>query len=172
MKKNLMSVLILALVLANLLLTAILMISVVPQSRKANELITKVCSAIDLELKSGDEEGSINIPVDQIEEVPISDGENMTINLKSEDGSLHMVTMSISLAIDKEHKDYKKYGSAAITEKEGLVKDEINKVVNSHSLADFEKSTADVQTEILKKLRKLFDSDYIVSVLFSDIQFQ
>lgn len=44
MKKNLMSVLILALVVANLILTAILMISVVPQTKKANELINKVCS--------------------------------------------------------------------------------------------------------------------------------
>lgn len=34
MKKNLMSVLILALVVANLILTAILMISVVPQTKK------------------------------------------------------------------------------------------------------------------------------------------
>lgn len=172
MKKNLMSVLILALVLANLILTAILMISVVPQSKKANELITKVCSAIDLELKSGDEEGSINIPVDQIEEVKISEGEKMTINLQSADGELHVVNTSVSLAIDKEHKDYKKYGAAAITEKEGLIKDEINKVVKTHSIEDFQKDTTAIQNEILKKLRKLFDSDYIVSILFSDIQFQ
>lgn len=172
MKKNLMSVLILALVLANLILTAILMISVVPQSRKANELITKVCSAIDLELKSGDDEGSINIPVDQIEEVKLSEGEKMTINLKSTDDKVHVVITSVSLAIDTEHKDYKKYGAAAITEKEGLIKDEINKVVKEHSVEDFQKDTTAIQNEILKKLRKLFDSDYIISVLFSDIQFQ
>ena len=86
MKKNLMSVLILALVLANLILTAILMISVVPQSKKANELITKVCSAIDLELESGKEEGAIDVPMSQIEEVKLSDGEKMTINLKNTDG--------------------------------------------------------------------------------------
>ena len=63
MKKNLMSVLILVLVLANLVLTAILMISVVTQSQKANELITKVCSAIDLELEGGKDNATINVPM-------------------------------------------------------------------------------------------------------------
>ena len=69
MKKNLMSVLILALVVANLILTAILMISVVPQTKKANELINKVCSAIDLELEGGKENSSIDIPMEQVETV-------------------------------------------------------------------------------------------------------
>ena len=50
MKKNLMTVLVLALVLVNLVLTAILTISILPETKKANELITQVCNAIDLEL--------------------------------------------------------------------------------------------------------------------------
>ena len=53
MKKNLMTVVILALVFANFVLTAIMMFSVLPQTQKANELINKVCAAIDLELNSG-----------------------------------------------------------------------------------------------------------------------
>ena len=69
MKKNLMSVLILALVVANLVLTAILMISVVPQTKKANQLITKVCSAIDLELEGGKDNSSINIPMERLETI-------------------------------------------------------------------------------------------------------
>ena len=48
MKKNLMSVLILALVLVNLILTGILTITILPQTKKSNELVNKVCSAIDL----------------------------------------------------------------------------------------------------------------------------
>ena len=49
MKKKLISVLILALVFANFVLTAILMFTVLPETQKANTLIEKVCSAIDLE---------------------------------------------------------------------------------------------------------------------------
>ena len=44
MKKNLISVLILALVFANFVLTAILMFTVLPETQKANTLIEKVCS--------------------------------------------------------------------------------------------------------------------------------
>ena len=67
MKKNLMSVLILALVLVNLILTGILTITILPQTKKSNELVNKVCSAIDLELESGDGTESASIPMDQVE---------------------------------------------------------------------------------------------------------
>ncbi|MBU5472919.1 flagellar basal body-associated FliL family protein [Roseburia sp. MSJ-14] len=170
MKKNLMSVLILALVLANLILTAILMISVVPQSKKANELITKVCSAIDLELESGKEEGAIDVPMSQIEEVKLSDGEKMTINLKNTDGKDHYVMMSVSLALDTKNKDYT--DATVISDKEGIIKDEINKIVSGHTIDDMRNDTKGIQNEILKSLRKMYDSDFIVSVVFSDINYQ
>ena len=53
MKKNLMTVIILALVLVNLVLTAILAFTIIPQTRKSNQLIDKIASAIDLELEDG-----------------------------------------------------------------------------------------------------------------------
>ena len=63
MKKNLISVLILALVFANFVLTAILMFTVLPETQKANTLIEKVCSAIDLDLNSGGTNGTSSIPI-------------------------------------------------------------------------------------------------------------
>ena len=62
MKKNLISVIILALVLTNLVLTALLIFSVLPQTKKANQLIEKVCKAIDLDLNSGAASGTTNNP--------------------------------------------------------------------------------------------------------------
>ena len=53
MKKNLMSVIILALVFANFVLTALLMFTVLPETKKANKMIEDVCNAVDLELNSG-----------------------------------------------------------------------------------------------------------------------
>ena len=92
MKKNLMSVLILALVLVNLILTGILTITILPQTKKSNELVNKVCSAIDLELESGDGTESASIPMDQVETYKIEDA--MTINLKTgADGETHYVKL-------------------------------------------------------------------------------
>ena len=62
MKKNLISVLILALLVVNLVMTAILTITILPETKKSNELITRVCSAIDLELQSGEKEDVSSIP--------------------------------------------------------------------------------------------------------------
>ncbi len=165
MKKNLMSVLILALVVANLILTAILMISIVPQTKKANELINKVCSAIDLELEGGKENSSIDIPMENVETVAISSGESLTINLKSDGDKKSYAVISVSLALDTKNKGYKK-GSEAITKNEAIIKDEIIKIVSSHTIEDMRNKQGDVQNEILKRLRKLFDSDFIVSVAF------
>ena len=164
MKKTLMSVLILALVVANLILTAILMISVVPQTKKANELINKVCSAIDLELEGG-KENSITVPIEQLETVQIASGESLTINLKSEGDTKSYAVISISLALDKKNKGYKK-GVEYITANEDLIKGEIIKIVSSHTIDDMRNNQEDVQEEILRRLRKLFDSDFIVSVAF------
>ena len=171
MKKNLMSVLILALVLANLILTAIPMISIVPQSKKANELINKVCSAIDLELEGGKESASINIPMDQLETIKIASGENITINLKSKNGKKSYAVISVSLAVDKKNKGYKK-GTEYITNNEDLIKDEIIKVVSNHTIDDMRNKQGDVQDEILSRLRKLFDSDFIVSVVFPSYTYE
>lgn len=165
MKKNLMSVLILALVVANLILTAILMISVVPQTKKANELVTKVCSAIDLELEGGKEKSAIDIPMDQLETVKIANGDSLTINLKSDNDRKSYAKISISLAVDKKNKGYKK-GLEAITANEDIIKNEIIKIVSNYTVDDMRDGQKELQDEVLVSLRKLFDSDFIVSVAF------
>ena len=47
-----MSVIILALVFANFVLTAILMFTVIPQTKKANNLIDQICEAVSLDLNN------------------------------------------------------------------------------------------------------------------------
>lgn len=76
---------------------------------KANELITQVCSAINLELNSGSvKSDATSVPIDQLAAFDI---EEMTINLKdSGDGKKHYATMSISLSMNKESDGYKDYG--------------------------------------------------------------
>ena len=67
MKKNLISVIILALVFANFVLTALLLFTVLPQTKKANQMIEDVCAAIDLELNSGDASGPSNVKIEDQE---------------------------------------------------------------------------------------------------------
>lgn len=169
MKKNLMSVVILALVLANLILTAVLTISVLPQTRKANELIAKVCAAIDLDLEGGGSEATVNVPLEQVETYSLNNGENMTINLKpAEDGVEHFVLMQVTLGINKKDKDYKKYGaSEKLADKEGMMRDQIYSVVGKHTVDEMRDDRAAIQGELLSALQGMFDSEFIVSVSYT-----
>lgn len=171
MKKNLMSVVILALVLVNLILTAILTITVLPETKKANELITQVCSAINLELESGSvTSDASSVPIDKLATYDISD--SMTINLKdSGDGKEHYAVITVSLFMNKDSKAYKSFGES-MEEKKNLVMSEITSVVSGFTYDEFKSDQQGVQDAIVADLQKLFDSDFIVSVGFPTVTCQ
>lgn len=171
MKKNLMSVVILALVLVNLIFTAILTITVLPETKKANELITQVCSAINLELESGSvTSDASSVPIDKLATYDISD--SMTINLKdSGDGKEHYAVITVSLFMNKDSKGYKSFGES-MEEKKNLVMSEITSVVSGFTYDEFKSDQQGVQDAIVADLQKLFDSDFIVSVGFPTVTCQ
>jgi flagellar FliL protein len=170
MKKNLITVITLALVLVNLVLTVILTITVVPEAKQANELITKVCSAIDLDLQAGSATSTAAIPIDQIDVYNIAD--NLTINLKKgEDGKQHYAIVTIAISMDKENKDYDDL-YPQVSSKEELIKAEVNTVLSSYTLEDLQDNQAGAQEELLAGLQQMFGSSFIVGVGFSTIQFQ
>ena len=172
MKKNLMSVLILALVLVNLILTAILMFTIIPQTKKSNELIDQVCNAIDLELESGGNIDSSQIPIEKIAVYDIAD--QFTINLKdSGDGKEHYAIFSVGLSLNIESDGYKKNGIETLDAKATLVKDKINTIVQGYTVEEFkENGNTNVKREILEALQQMFDRDYIVGVSFSGVNTQ
>lgn len=170
MKKNLMSVLILALVLVNTILTAVLAIGIIPSVKKSNQLVETVASAINLELNGADGESVSSVPMAQIETYDLED--DMTINFKKgEDGKDHYVVLKASVSMDTKNKGYKEYGEE-ISAKASIIRNEINSVVSSYTYDEFRDDQQAVQNEILKNLRKVFDSDFIVSVGFSSVTCQ
>ncbi len=169
MKKNLMTVIILALVFANFVLTAIMMFSIIPTTQKANELITKVCEAIDLELNSGAASGLNNLPVDQIVTYSVGAGQTMTINLADGD---HYAIVAVSLSINKESQRYKDSNTTILTEHESIIKNSINQIIRQYTKEEFLNNTQKAQDEICKSLQKSYGGDYIVGVNFSTITAQ
>ena len=170
MKKNLISVITLALVVVNLVLTVILTITILPETQKANELITKVCSAIDLDLESGSATSNANIPIDQIEVYNIDD--EQTINLKQDgDGKDHFAMITVSISMDTKNSDYKDL-KPQVEEKVNLIKGDINNIVSQYTIDEIKNNQSAVQDEILKDLQKMFGSDFIVAVGFPTAQYQ
>ena len=170
MKKNLITVIVLALVLVNLVLTAILTITILPETKKANELITQVCSAINLELNSGSvKSDATSVPIDQLAAFDI---EEMTTNLKdSGDGKKHYATMSISLSMNKESDGYKDYGEK-MPDWKSQIQSQITSVVSGFTYEEFNADQQKVQDSILTNVQKLFNSDFIVGVGFPTVTSQ
>lgn len=170
MKKNLITVITLALVVVNLVLTVILTITILPETQKANELITKVCSAIDLDLESGSATSNANIPIDQIEVYNIDD--EQTINLKQDgNGKDHFAMITVSISMDTKNSDYKEL-KPQVEEKVNLIKGDINNIVSQYTIDEIKNNQSAVQDEILKDLQKMFGSDFIVAVGFPTAQYQ
>ena len=112
MKKNLLSVLVLALVLVNVILSAVMMFSVLSTNKKTAALVNSVASILNLETeKTGGEEQ---------QEVPMSDlafwnlEGKMTIPLKNvegDDGKPHFIVLDgVAFSMNTKEKGYKTYG--------------------------------------------------------------
>ena len=111
MKKNLMTVLILALLVVNIVLTSVMLVSIVGTNKKTAQLVDNITTAMNLELTVPGDEETTNVALTDTEVYNIAD--SMTIPLKSEAGAKQdYIMFDVSLSINKKHKDYKTYGSS------------------------------------------------------------
>lgn len=173
MKKNLISIIILALLIVNVVLTAIMMFSVVGTSRKTAALVDNISTALSLELEAngnGEDTSIPDIPMSEIATYDIS--EKMTMPLKlDEDGETHFFIATITLSMNTKDKGYKKYGES-LEERESLIKSEINDVYSQYTLEEARNNQDQIKEEILKRIQEMFDSEFIFNVAFSDIMYQ
>ncbi|MED9902626.1 MAG: flagellar basal body-associated FliL family protein [Lachnospiraceae bacterium] len=165
MKRNLISILILALLVVNVVLTAIMMFSVAGAMKSTTALVSRIAAVLDLEL---------NLETDG-NELAMSDtiahniADSMTIPLKGSGEEQRYAVIAVSLQLDKTNKDYEKYAEGLLNN-ESLIKGEIIEVVSSHTLEEFQNDTDGIRNEILARLRKMYDSDFIYKVVFSDVK--
>lgn len=171
MKKNLMSILILALLFVNIVLTAIMMFSVTGAMKSTTALVGRIASVLDLELNLGADESAVSI--DDIVIYDISDAMTIPMRLdtssEGEDTNAKQayLRISISIQLDSTHEDYKKYQESLSTN-ESMIKAEIIDVISSYTIEEFLNDTDGVRSEILARLRRLYNSDFIYKVVFSD----
>ena len=181
MKKNLVSIVILALLIVNLVLTGIMMFSVMSTNKKTAELITDIAKAINLELSDGSvaTEEAAPISIADVETYTISD---MTIPLKrgvvtNDDGSTttdskdHYAMISVALSMNTKNEDYEAYGTTLDT-KVDLIKGQINAVVSQYSIDEAKSNTNQICQEILASIQQLYNSDFIFDVTFSSALYQ
>lgn len=171
MKKNLMTVLILALLIVNIALTGVMLVSIVGTNKKTAQLVDNITTAMNLELTVPGAEGTTNVPLTDTEVYNIAD--SMTIPLKCEEGAKQdYIMFDVSLSINKKSKDYKTYGSSeTLSGYENLIKDAITDTVSAHTEDECREDMEGLKEEILKSVQDLFQSDFIYKVAISGVKF-
>ena len=166
MKKNLMSVIILAFVVANFALTALNTFVLLPQNKKSNELIEDICSAIDLELNSGAASGVSNLPQDQIVDYALNGGEDNKFSFKTDEGGKQGVLVcNISISLNNKSTGYETYGED-MSQIEDRILNEFTSILNTYTMAEYNNNKEQINSEILSSLQEKFGSDFIVGINF------
>ena len=171
MKKNLLTVLILALLMVNLVLTSIMMFSVMSTNKKTAQLVNNIATVLNFELTTPGEEGSENTEISLADTDVYNIDGSMTIPLKmDESGKQDYIVLTVSLSMNMKSADYKKYKDT-MADRESLIKDAITSVVTSHTKNECRGNLDGLKEEILKSIQKLFGSDFIFNVGLSDVKY-
>ena len=172
MKKNMLSVLILALLIVNVALTSIMMFTMMGTNKKTAKLIDGISTALSLEITDHSSDGveaEAEVAMEDIKVHQIPD--QLTIGLaKGADGKSHYCVVSISLSLNTKDPDYEKY-SATLADNEDMIKDKIFQVVGSHTIEEAESNTDGLREEILEAIQQMYGSKFVYNIVFRDIMF-
>ena len=172
MKKNLLSVVILALIVVNLILTGIMMFSCVSANKKTAALVNDIASVLDLELTGG---GS---SAEEVAAVSVADTEiyniadAMTVALRpSEDGKEHYCMCEVSFSMNKTHEDYETMSPMVATQ-ESKIRSIIIGVIGGYTKEEAQANQKAIESAILEQVQQMFGSNFIYEAYFRDVKFQ
>lgn len=170
MKKNLISILILALMVVNVVLTSIMMFSVTGTAKKTAALVTDIATVLNIELTEEEEPGETTVSI--ADSVPADIGESLMIPLKrGDDGKDHYYIVSVSLYMNSKHEDYEAF-STTVPTNTSLFKSIVNDVIGSHTLDEALANPDAMKNEILNRIQSEYNSTFIYKITFSDIMYQ
>lgn len=169
MKKNLLTVLILALLVVNLVLTTIMMVSVIGVNKKTSELVTTIATVLNLELStpgSSDAEESVSLADTETHSL----GEQM-IPLTDVDGKTVYMIFEISLSMNTKGDGYKKLGeNVSAGNYDSLIADQVNSIVSAHTLGECQTNFDPIRAEILAAVQDLI-GPFVYRINISGIKF-
>lgn len=164
MKKNLITVIILALCVVNLILNILIVFVCMPSAKKTNNLIDEIAAVLSLELESNNGQPSVDL-----KNIANFNVEAQVVNLKDDgSGTNHYVQVGLTLELDKSSKDYETL-NPLLAEAQGAVFDEARNVIQNYTYAEVSnQETQDkIKKEILTKLQKKYATQCIYNISFS-----
>lgn len=164
MKKNLITVIILAICVVNLILNVMLVFVCMPSAKKTNNLITEIASVLNLELESNDGQ-----PTVALENMATYNVEAQVINLKDDgSGTSHYIQVGLTLELDNSSEDYEQLNTV-LTDAGGAVFDEARNVIQNYTYAEVtdQEVQEKIKKQILSNLQKKYATQCIYNVSFS-----
>jgi flagellar FliL protein len=148
---------------------AIIVFTIIPTTKKTDNLITSIASIVDLSVEGAGEDGAVPaVALSDLEIYTLSEEE--TISLKSSDGDSHFAVVQVTLSLNTESDDYKTYdpsSDSGISSKEGVIKSAIDDVVGKYSAQECLDNKDAITEECKEAVKGLFNSDVIYDVSFS-----
>ncbi len=177
MKKNLLSIIILALLVVNLGMTGFMMLSVMTTNSKTAKLISDIAAALELEANGGNTGGfsgsaSGVVAVTDMATWGFTGDEKLTINLKpGEDGKTHYMVVEVVFSMNKASADYATLGTEEnLANVKEVVKSEITNTLASYTLEELQSGKDEVAREaILEHVQEMFNSNFIYDISFSSV---
>jgi len=168
MKKNILTIIIMAMCLVNIVLSAVLIFVMVPAANKTIKLVDKVAQLVDLELESP-ENNIENLSVSDIETYLFSD--KLTCRLKdNDDGKDHYAVLYLSLSLNKTHDDYEKL-QPYISQYENNIKEIVTDEFAKYTKDEIPEKKDKIKSQVLVRIQELFKSDFIINVSFGNIMY-
>ena len=162
MKKNILTIIVMAVSIVNLVLGIVLVFSIVPASNKTAALVDKVASVIDL---------NIDDPNSEEQDYTIDDLVAYTktyINLKKDagDDSNHYAQLAgFTISFNSKADDYKKV-SESIQTNDIYVDDIVKETLGSYTATTLD--LVKVRSEIVKKIQEKYNTKAVVEISLKD----
>lgn len=180
MKKNLLSIIILALLVINLAMTGFMMLSVMTTNSQTAKLISDIAAALELEANGGNTGGfsgsaSGVVAVTDVATFGFTGDDKLTINLKAgADGKTHYMVVEVVFSMNKSSADYATLGTEdQLASMRELVKSKVTTTLASYSIEELQSGADETAREtILEEVQELFGSNFIYDVSFSSVLYQ
>ncbi len=180
MKKNLLSIIILALLIVNIAMTGIMLFSVMTTNAQSAKLISDIAAALELEASGGSGGGfsgsaSGTVAATDVATFGFTGDDKLTINLRAgEDGKSHYMVVEVVFSMNKASEDYATLGTDdQIASMKELVKSKVTSTLASYSIEELQSGADELAREsILEQVQELFGSNFIYDVSFSSVLYQ
>lgn len=170
MKKGLINIILLVLAITNIVLTAIMVFAVVPAMNSANDLVSKISSAINLE-KEGQDQYTDGISIDNL--VVYNFESKVTVALSgSTNDKVHYAQFGVTLSLDKTAEGYSDYNGKLATYESRMITT-IQNVVSKYTITEIQSNQQAILEEITLRLREMYNNTmFIYETAFVNIVFQ